>query len=101
MPATVARCSRVPASRRAAIRISAGVRTLTTTAWARPALDDHRDGQAGVAGSALTGAPRGRRALPCAAVRFLLVRLVSRSSESRRPTNLVRDQVQESGGPGP
>jgi hypothetical protein len=29
-----------------AIRISAGVRTLTTTAWARAALDDNRGGQA-------------------------------------------------------
>ena len=45
MPATAARCDRAPASRRAAIRISAGVRTLTTTALARAALDDHRDGQ--------------------------------------------------------
>ena len=31
-------------SRRAAIRTSAGVRTLTTTAWARAALDDRRGG---------------------------------------------------------
>jgi len=45
MPATAARCGRAPASRRAAIRISAGVRTLTTTAWARAALDDHRGGR--------------------------------------------------------
>jgi len=30
---------------RAAIRISAGVRTLTATAWADTALGDYRDGQ--------------------------------------------------------
>ena len=35
---------RTPASRRAAIRTSAGVRTLTTTAWAHAGLDDHRGG---------------------------------------------------------
>ena len=45
IPATAARCGRAPASRRAAIRTSAGVRTLTTTAWARAVLDDHRNGQ--------------------------------------------------------
>jgi hypothetical protein len=44
MPATAARWGRTPASRRAAIRTSAGVRTLTTTAWARAGLDDHRGG---------------------------------------------------------
>jgi hypothetical protein len=33
-----------PASRRAAINVSAGVRTLTTTAWARVTLDDHHHG---------------------------------------------------------
>jgi hypothetical protein len=37
---------RAPASRRAAIRISAGVRTLTTAAWARAPLDDHRGREA-------------------------------------------------------
>ena len=42
MPATAARWGRAPASRRAAIRTSAGVRTLTTPGWARAALDDHR-----------------------------------------------------------
>ena len=42
MPATAARWGRAPASRRAAIRISAGVRTLTMPAWARGGLDDHR-----------------------------------------------------------
>jgi hypothetical protein len=46
MPATAARCGRAPANRRAASDTSAGVRTLTTTAWARAALDDHRGGQA-------------------------------------------------------
>ena len=54
MPATAARCGRAPASRRAAIRISAGVRTLTTPAWTRVTLDGHRAGLAvrpeGVAG---------------------------------------------------
>ena len=44
MPATAARWGRTPASRRAAIRTSAGVRTLTTTAWAHTGLDDHRGG---------------------------------------------------------
>jgi hypothetical protein len=42
MPATAARCGRAPASCRAAISVSAGVRTLTTTAWAHVAFDDHR-----------------------------------------------------------
>jgi len=42
MPATAARWGRAPASRRAATRTSAGVRTLTTPAWARAAPDDHR-----------------------------------------------------------
>ena len=42
MPATAARWGRAPASRRAAISTSAAVRTLTTPAWARAALDDHR-----------------------------------------------------------
>jgi len=46
MPATAARCGRAPASRRAAISVSAGVRTLTTTAWAQVALDDHHDREA-------------------------------------------------------
>ena len=43
--AVVDRCGpagRAPASRRAAIRISAGVRTLTMSARARGGLDDHR-----------------------------------------------------------
>ncbi len=44
MPATAAKWGRSPARRRAAISTSAGVRTLTTTAWARAALDDHRGG---------------------------------------------------------
>jgi hypothetical protein len=44
MPATAARWGRAPASRRAAISTSAEVRTLTTTAWARAALDGHRGG---------------------------------------------------------
>jgi hypothetical protein len=48
-PAAATRCGRAPASRRAAIGISAGVRTLTMTAWARAALDDHR----------LRGSPQG------------------------------------------
>jgi hypothetical protein len=34
-----------PVSRRAAIRISAVGRTLTTTAWARAAFDDHSRGK--------------------------------------------------------
>jgi hypothetical protein len=42
MPTRAASRGRAPASRRAAIRISAGVRTLTTTAWAQAALDDRR-----------------------------------------------------------
>jgi hypothetical protein len=58
MPATAARWGRAPASRRAAIRISAGVRTLTTTAWARAALDDHRGGQAVVR---MMGSPSSQR----------------------------------------
>jgi hypothetical protein len=41
MPATAVSWGRAPASRCAAIKISDGVRTLTTTAWARAALDDH------------------------------------------------------------
>jgi hypothetical protein len=45
MPATTARCGRAPASCRAGIRSSAGVRTLTTTAWAGTALGDYRGGQ--------------------------------------------------------
>ncbi len=44
MPSYGSQMGRAPASRRAAIRISAGVSTLTTTAWARVALNDHRDG---------------------------------------------------------
>jgi hypothetical protein len=44
MPARAARWGRAPASRCAAIRTSAGVRTLTLTAWACAALADHRDG---------------------------------------------------------
>ena len=40
-----AKCGRAPAGRRAPIGISAVVRTLATTAWARVALDDHCDGQ--------------------------------------------------------
>jgi hypothetical protein len=47
MPATAARCGRALASRRAAISVSAGVRTLTTTAWAHAELDDHQAGAAG------------------------------------------------------
>src|SRR5271156_5189028 len=46
MPATAARCGPAPANRRTASDTSAGVKTLTTTAWARAALDDHRGGQA-------------------------------------------------------
>src|SRR5580704_3711116 len=46
MPATAARCGRAPVSRRAAIRTSAGVRTLTTPAWARTAFNNHRGGAA-------------------------------------------------------
>jgi hypothetical protein len=64
MPATAARCGRAPASRRAAISVSAGVRTLTTTAWARVALDDHRDGQ-----------PAGRHLVSDAAREHTAVRL--------------------------
>ena len=45
MPATAARWGRAPASRRAAISISARVRTLTPTAWARATLDDHPGGE--------------------------------------------------------
>ena len=45
MPTRVASRGRAPASRRAAIKISAGVRTLTTTAWAQAVLDDHRGGR--------------------------------------------------------
>jgi hypothetical protein len=43
MPATATTCGRAPASRRAAITISAGVRTLTTSAWAHLAPGHHRD----------------------------------------------------------
>ncbi len=58
---------RAPASRRAAIRTSAGVSTLTTTAWAHAVLDDHRDGQASPrAGSPPTSGPIGE---PCAMAR--------------------------------
>src|SRR5580704_11040473 len=75
MPATAARCTRVPASRRAAIRTSAGVRTLTTTAWARTALDDHHDGQtvSRTVGWALETAapPRALRTPPCVAAGVL------------------------------
>jgi hypothetical protein len=46
-PARAARWGRAPASRRAAIRTSAGVRTLTPTAWAWATLADHRDGATG------------------------------------------------------
>ncbi len=66
MPATAARWGRAPASRRAAIRTSAGVRTLTPTAWARAALDDHRDGRTAVRraasglGCGAQNAPRGQ-----------------------------------------
>ena len=42
MPATEARYGRAPASRRAAINVSAGVKTLTTTAWAYVELDGHQ-----------------------------------------------------------
>jgi hypothetical protein len=48
--ATAARWGRAPASRRAAIRISAGVRTVTMTAWARAVPGDHRDGRPSSAG---------------------------------------------------
>ena len=54
MPATAARCGRAPASRRAAIRTSAGVSTLTTTAWARAAPDGHRDSETVVRRRAVT-----------------------------------------------
>ena len=54
IPATAARCGRAPASRRAAIRTSAGVSTLTTTAWARAAPDDHRDSETVVRRRAVT-----------------------------------------------
>jgi len=42
MPATAIRWGRAPASRRAAISTSAGMSTLTTTAWACAALHDQR-----------------------------------------------------------
>ena len=58
MPATAARCGRAPASRRAAIRTSAGVSTLTTTAWARPAPDGHRDSETVVRSPAVTPSTR-------------------------------------------
>jgi hypothetical protein len=57
MPATAARWDRAPASRRAAISTSAGVRTLTTTAWARAVLDDHRGGSPRKACHAMATAP--------------------------------------------
>jgi len=59
-PATAARCGRAPASRRAAISTSAGVRALTMTARAHAALDDHRGGQAAVR---RTGKPSKQRRL--------------------------------------
>lgn len=90
MPATAARWGRAPASRRAAIRTSAGVRTLTTTAWARAALDDHRGGQAVVrqGGSPPASGPVGlrpgfRRLVPPPA----------RESRSRRGAEPVRQPV--------
>ena len=66
IPATAARCGRAPASRRAAISISAGVRTLTTTAWARAALDDHRSSQTVVRriGRPRDSGPFGERCAP-------------------------------------
>ena len=63
MPATAARWGRAPASRRAAIRTSAGVRTLTTPAWARAALDDHRGrGPRKASHATATASARHRRA---------------------------------------
>ncbi len=64
MPATATRYGRAPASRRAAIDVSAGVRTLTTIGWAHAALDDHRDGAVAVrrAASRLECGVRTRRA---------------------------------------
>ena len=50
MPATATRWGRTPASRRAAIRTSAGVSTLTTTAWACAALHDQRGARPSFAG---------------------------------------------------
>ena len=70
MPARAARCGRAPASRRAAISVSPGVRTLTTTACADVALDDHHDGEAAVRRAAshlecgAQNAPRGSARLP-------------------------------------
>jgi hypothetical protein len=66
-PATAARCGLAPASRRAAISVSAGVRTLTLTAWAHALLGDHRGGQAAVRRMeqpSKRGAFGGRCALP-------------------------------------
>jgi len=65
MPATAARWGRAPASRRAAISISARVRTLTTTAWAGVTLDDHLSGEAALCREA---APLGAQWLPAATV---------------------------------
>jgi hypothetical protein len=63
MPATAARWGRAPASRRAAISTSAGVRTLTTPAWAQAALDHHRCRRPRKASHATATAPaRHRRA---------------------------------------
>ena len=64
MPATAARWGRAPASRRAAINTSAGVRTLTTTAWARAALDDHHGGGRGPTRHQMCGIRVHRTGLP-------------------------------------
>lgn len=58
------RCGLAPASRRAAISVSADVRMPTTTAWAHVPLEDHYDGQAVICGAASASreAPRTRRA---------------------------------------
>jgi hypothetical protein len=63
MPATAARWGRAPASRRAAIRTSAGVGALTTPAWARAAPDDHRGrGPRKASHATATASARHRRA---------------------------------------
>ena len=85
MPATAARWGRAPASRRAAINTSAGVRMLTTTAWARAALDYHRDGHA-VARRAGSPQSAARRLAP----RFRrLVPPPGRESRSRRALTVI------------
>ena len=85
MPATAASCGRAPASRRAAINVSAGVRTLTTTAWAHAEPDDY---QAKAAGDDLLrdlGAAAGTRGITDAA-----------EAASLKPTCIADDRADAS-----